>query len=183
MTSDLLKSKSKQLLNFRDRTLSRNCDVSQAWKFLARYYNIFLQTSKKKDKTPIPWTEESFDAFEKCKQRLQRAVTLAFPSTDAKMVLMTDCSNTCTGTVLQQKESNSWKSLGFFTQKPFHTQRNYSTYDSDLLAILLYMAIKYFRYLMEGRSLMIYIDHKSTVYAMRKGTMSKNYTNTHTHIR
>lgn len=136
--------------------------------------NVFLHKAKKKDKSIIPWTNESIDAFNQCKISLQRAVTLSFPATDAQIALMTDCSNTCAGAVLQQREGNTWKPLGFFSQKLSDAQQHYSTFDKELLAI--YMAIKHFRYLIEGRPLLVYTDHKPLVYAMTKGAVSKNDT-------
>ena len=136
--------------------------------------NEFLHNSKKKDKSIIPWTDESIEAFEQSKKSLSRAVTLTFPSGDAPLTLMTDCSNTCAGAVLQQKEEDRWKPLGFFSKKLSETQQRYSTYDRELLAI--YMAIQHFRHLIEGRSLTVYTDHKPIVYSLMKNTLGKNDT-------
>lgn len=135
---------------------------------------MFLHNSKKKDKSLIPWTDESIKAFEQCKQSLKSAVTLSFPSPEAPLALMTDCSNTCAGAVLQQREGETWKPLGFFSTKLSETQQRYSTYDRELLAI--YLAIKHFRHLIEGRPITIYTDHKPIVYSLQKNAVSKNDT-------
>lgn len=112
------------MINFYKSHLPRSSEIHSK-------LNDFLHNSKKKDKTIIPWTEESIEAFEKSKQNLLEAVTLAFPSADAPISLMTDCSNTCAGAVLQQKEGDTWKPLGFFSKKLSNTQQLYSTYDRE----------------------------------------------------
>lgn len=136
--------------------------------------NPFLHNARKKDKSLIPWSDETIEAFEQCKQSLQRAVTLSFPSADAPISLMTDCSNTCIGAVLQQREMNSWKPLGFYSNKLSEAQQRYSTYDRELLAI--YQAIKHFRPLIEGRPLSVYTDHKPIVYSLKNNKIGKNDT-------
>lgn len=155
------------MVNFYRRHLPRAAEIHAK-------LNSFLVNAKKKDKSLIPWTKESNDAFEQCKQSLKTAVTLSFPSADAPISLMTDCSNTCAGAVLQQKEGDSWKPLGFFSAKLSDAQQKYSTFDRELLAI--YMAVKHFRYMIEGRPLTVYTDHKPLVYTLTKNTVGKNDT-------
>lgn len=136
--------------------------------------NVYLHNARRKDKSTIPWNDETIDAFEQCKQSLKSAVTLSFPSANASIALMTDCSNACAGAVLQQREGNAWKPLGFFSNKLSQAQQKYSTYDRELLAI--YMAIKYFRPLIEGRPLTVYTDHKPIVYSLQRNTVGKSDT-------
>lgn len=155
------------MANFYRRHLPRAADIF-------RTLNAHLINAKKKDKSLIQWTEESIEAFEQSKQCLLKAVTLSFPSTEAPIAMMTDCSNTCAGAVLQQREGDTWKPLGFFSTKLSEAQQRYSTFDRELLAI--YMAIKHFRYLIEGRPLTIYTDHKPIVHALKKNTIGKNDT-------
>lgn len=132
----------------------------------------YLHNAKRNDKTPIAWTADAEAAFCECKLQLQNAVTLSYPCTDAKLALMTDASNTCAGAVLQQLEKGTWKPLGYFSKRFSETQQRYSTYDRELLAI--YMSIKHFRKLFEGRPLTIYTDHRPLVYAFTKiGTNSE----------
>jgi hypothetical protein len=155
------------MLNFYRKHLPRAADLHAT-------LNSFLINSKKNDKRQIPWCDNSIQAFEQSKLSLKKAVTLSFPSADAPISLMTDCSNTCAGAVLQQKEGNRWQPLGFFSKKLSDAQQKYSTFDRELLAI--YMAIKHFRYLIEGRNLIVYTDHKPLVYALMNNTVGKNDT-------
>lgn len=128
--------------------------------------NKYLHGSRKNDKTKIEWTETSDNAFEQCKESLQSACTLFHPLSDAPLALMTDASDTCVGAVLQQYVCNTWKPLGYFSKALSAVQRKYSAYDRELLAI--YMSIKHFRNLHEGRLLTIFTDHKPLVYAFKK---------------
>lgn len=132
----------------------------------------YLHNAKRNDKTPIVWTPDTESAFHECKLQLEQAVTLAYPIADATLALMCDASNTCAGAVLQQLVKGVWKPLGYFSKRLSETQQRYSTYDRELLAI--YMSIKYFRKLFEGRPLTIFTDHRPLVHAFTKvGTNSE----------
>ena len=67
------------------------------------------------------------------------------------------------GASLEQKLSNIWKPLAFFSRKFSPTQRKYSAYDRELTAI--YEAIKHFRHFLERRDFKILTDHKAPSYA------------------
>lgn len=126
----------------------------------------FIHGSKKKDKTPIAWTPDAELAFEECKASLCDAVMLSHPVADAPLALMTDSSDTCVGAVLQQRVDNAWLPLGYFSKSLSKTERKYSTYDRELLGI--YLAIRHFRNMVEGRMLTVYTDHKPITFAFSK---------------
>lgn len=128
--------------------------------------NAYLHNSKRKDKTQIVWTKEAIESFEACKVSLQNAALLAHPALDAPIALMCDASDTCAGAVLQQYKNSKWQPLGYFSKKFSDTQRKYSTYDRELLSI--YMAVKHFRKMFEGRQLTIFTDHKPITFALHK---------------
>lgn len=128
--------------------------------------NQYLNKSKKNDKTPIEWTEVASQAFENTKKLLAEAVRLAHPDSSATLVLSTDASDTAMGAALQQIADNHLQPLGFFSKALSPTQRNYSTYDRELLAV--FEAIRYFRSQIEGRDLIVYTDHKPLTHAMRQ---------------
>ncbi|KAL1138082.1 hypothetical protein AAG570_009777 [Ranatra chinensis] len=128
--------------------------------------NNYLQGSKKKDRTPIIWTEAATAAFDKSKQALADAVVLGHPKPDAELVLDTDVSDTEVGAVLQQHDQETWIPLGFFSKTLNEAQRKYSTYDRELLAI--YLAVKHFHPLLDGRHFTIRTDHKPLIHAFRK---------------
>lgn len=128
--------------------------------------NKFIHHSKRNDKSKVPWDDSANLAFEQCKLSLQKAVTLSHPRNDVPISLMCDASDTCVGAVLQQHIEGKWQPLGYFSKKLSETQKKYSTYDRELLAI--YMAIQYFRKLFEGRELIVFTDHKPLTYAFSK---------------
>lgn len=137
-----------------------------------RKLNEYLHNAKKNDKRKIAWNDDTTKAFQKCKQEIVNAARLSHPSINAPYALMTDASENCAGAVLQQHIHGRWKPLGFFSKKFNEAQRKYSTYDRELLSI--YMAVRHFRRMFEGRELIIYTDHKPLLTALT--TDSKNET-------
>lgn len=126
----------------------------------------YLHAAKKNDKTQIQLTKEEKEAFEECKNGIKNAVKLSHPSTISPISLMCDASNTCVGAVLQQNNGEQWKPLGFFSKKLNDAQRKYSTYDRELLAI--YLAIRHFRKMFEGKEIVVYTDHKPLKFALSR---------------
>ncbi|CAG4987669.1 unnamed protein product [Parnassius apollo] len=128
--------------------------------------HAYLHNTKKKDKTSIEWNDEATKAFEACKIAIQNAALLAHPSHEATLAIFSDASDLSAGAVLQQYSNGKWQPLGYFSKKFSDTQRNYSTFDRELLAI--YMAIKHFRKTFEGRNLIVFTDHKPLTYVLPK---------------
>ena len=125
-----------------------------------------LTNSKKRDKTPVCWTQECLDAFHKLKDDLANAVLLAHPDSDLPLTVFSDASDVAIGAVLQQKRGTVYEPLAFFSRKLSKTERNYSVYDRELLAA--YAAVKHFRYQLEGRHFTIFTDHKPLTFAFRQ---------------
>lgn len=119
--------------------------------------------NKKNDKTVLKWTPEAESAFQQCKNDLINATCLAHPAPEAELILATDASDTAVGAVLHQKVKDRLQPLGFFSKRLTDAQRKYSTYDRELLAV--FLAIKHFRYMVEGRTFQIHTDHKPLIYA------------------
>ncbi|GFX08514.1 retrovirus-related Pol polyprotein from transposon 297 [Trichonephila clavipes] len=147
------------LINFYRRYLK---DAAKNQAILHEY----LKGSRKNDKTKILWTEEAKENFEKCKQDLANATLLSFPDPDLQLALFTDASNFAIGSVLQQFEAGNWKPISFFSKKLTDAQKNYSTYDRELLGI--YLSAKKFKHLLERQNFVIYTDHKPITYAFHQ---------------
>ena len=75
---------------------------------------------------------------------------------------MTDASDVAVRAVLQQYVQGQWQPISYFSRQLSPTETRYSTYDRELLAI--YLAIKYFRYFVEGCQFYILTDHKPLTY-------------------
>ena len=78
---------------------------------------------------------------------------------------MTDASNTAVGAVLQQLIDNTWRPIAFFSKTLKPQETRYSTFDRELLAV--YLAIKHFRYFIEGRQFYVSADHKPLIFALQ----------------
>ena len=139
------------LVNFYSRSLKHDAQTQQP-------LLVYLRNSRKNDKRKIFWSPEAEEAFSRTKQELVNATLLSHPSSQAETRLLTDASDMGMGATLEQKLSNIWKPLAFFSRKFSPTQRKYSAYDRELTAI--YEAIKHFRHFLEGRDFKILMDHK-----------------------
>ncbi|XP_075157777.1 uncharacterized protein LOC142231040 [Haematobia irritans] len=79
---------------------------------------------------------------------------------------MVDASDVALDGVLQQRTTEGWKPLSFYSKKLSDTQKKYSTYDRELLAA--YSVVKYYRHMLEGRQFIIFTDHKTLTFAFRQ---------------
>lgn len=119
-----------------------------------------------KGKTLLEWTPEARRAFNATKESITQATLIAHPKINAELAVFTDASDSSVGAVLQQREGEEWEPLGFFSKKLSPAETKYSAFDRELLAI--YLAIKYFRHMIEARNFTIYTDHKPLTYAFKK---------------
>ncbi|GFW98533.1 transposon Tf2-8 polyprotein [Trichonephila clavipes] len=127
----------------------------------------FLKGSKgKKDSKPLNWSSEAITAFQRCKQALADAALLAHPSHSAPLALHVDASDYAIGGALHQVVDSELQPLAFFSRKLTSSEKSYSAYDRELLAI--YSAIRHFRYMLEARDFTEFTDHKPLAYAFRQ---------------
>ncbi|GFU59169.1 retrovirus-related Pol polyprotein from transposon 297 [Trichonephila clavipes] len=131
----------------------------------------FLKGSKgKKDSKPLNWSSEAITAFQRCKQALADAALLAHPSPSAPLALHVDASDYAIGGALHQVVDSELQPLAFFSRKLTLSEKSYSAYDRELLAI--YSAIRHFRYMLEARDFTVFTDHKPLTYAFRQKVTS-----------
>lgn len=117
----------------------------------------------KKKRDPFLWSPECEKSFVQLKNMLAKTTLLTFPNPELNLELVCDASNIAVGAVLQQKSRDKIETLMFFSRKLKDSQTHYSAYDKELLAI--YLAVKHFQFILEGRSFTIITDHKPLVYA------------------
>ena len=123
-----------------------------------------LLTPGKGTKKPVQWSTTADVAFHAAKSSLAQAASLAFPISGARISLMTDASDVAVGATLQQEIDGHQQPLGFFSKSLSRAQRNYSTFDRELLAM--YLSLKHFRYFLEGRPFTISTDHAPLTHAI-----------------
>ncbi|GFT84285.1 retrovirus-related Pol polyprotein from transposon 17.6 [Trichonephila clavipes] len=109
---------------------------------------------------------EAITAFQRCKQALADAALLAHPSPSAPLALHVDASDYAIGCALHQVVDSELQPLAFFSRKLTSSEKSYSAYDRELLAI--YSAIPHFRYMLEARDFTVFTDHKPLTYAFRQ---------------
>ena len=91
---------------------------------------------------------------------------LTHPVPGAPLSLVTDASDSGVGAVLQQRVNGKDSPLAFYSHQLSTAESKYSACDRELLAI--YLAVRHFRYFVEGRTFVIYTDHKPLSFAMSK---------------
>ena len=144
------------LMNFYRRFIPRCADLMQP-------LTDMLKTATKKNQ-PIELAGDALTAFDAVKLALSQATMLVHPKKDAPLCLLTDASDTGVGGVLQQCVAGVWQPLTFFSKRLQPAESRYSTFGRELLAV--YLCIKRFRHLLEGRSFMVYTDHKPLTHAL-----------------
>ncbi|GFR97974.1 Pol polyprotein [Elysia marginata] len=106
------------------------------------------------------------EAFSSRKTALVNATMLTHPAHGAPIALTSDASDIAVSAVLEQLSNGSWQPLAFFSKQLRPAEKKYSTFDRELLG--LYLAVKHFRYFLEGRRFAMFTDHKPLVGAMLK---------------
>ena len=105
-------------------------------------------------------------SFTTAKDLLAQVVRLAHPVPGAALSVVTDASATHVGAALQQWSSGAWQPLAFFSKKLSETETRYSTFDRELLGA--YLAVRHFRFALEGRQFCLLTDHKPLCSALRR---------------
>jgi cleavage and polyadenylation specificity factor subunit 1 len=116
----------------------------------------------------VIWTPANSAAFDAAKAALSDATLLAHPRPDAPLALSSDASDVGVGAVLEQQTALGWEPLAFFSRQLTSAEKRYSTFDRELLAV--YLAIRHFRFHLEGRHFPIFTDHQPLVDALYKHT-------------
>ncbi len=114
----------------------------------------------------LSWTDSMEEACTKVKSALAQATLLVHPCPDAPIAIATDASDLAVGAVLQQRTNNQLVPLAFFSEKLKSSEKKYSTFDRELLA--LYLGIRHFRYFLEGRPFTAFTDHKPLTCCLLK---------------
>ena len=70
------------------------------------------------------------------------------------------------GDVLEQFTGSSWRPLAFICRKLRKPEIKYSLFDKELLAM--HLAIRHFKYFLNGRPFTITTDHKLLTFAFSK---------------
>ena len=116
----------------------------------------------------LVFTQEARDAFNALKKAISTIATLNHLDPAAELSLVTDASDHAVGAVLQQKVQQEWQPIAFFSKKLQPAETRYSTFGRELLAI--YLGIRHFRHLLEGRDFTVFTDHRPITHALKSTT-------------
>ena len=133
--------------------------------------NGLLTTPQGSDRK-LNWDQATTAAFTAVKDVLATSTLLSHPKPFAPTCIMADASDRAVGAVLQQQIGGEWHPLSYFSKKLRPAETRYSTFDRELLAV--YLSIKHFRHLVEGRDFHVVTDHKPLTFAL--ATSSDKYT-------
>lgn len=126
--------------------------------------NDLLRPVKKGSPISVNWNDDAIKAFHSVKQQLADATELHHPEPTAPLSLTVDASQYAVGSVLNVSIDGQLKPLSFFSKKLSKTECKYSTFGRELLAI--YLSVKHFKHILEGRQFTIFTDHKAITYAI-----------------
>lgn len=110
------------------------------------------------------WTDEQERAFQTLKQKLISPPILRYPDYSRGFILTTDASNEGLGAVLSQGEIGKDLPVAFASRTLNKAERNYSTTEKELLAIV--WGMRYFRPYLFGRKFVVVTVHKPLTWIM-----------------
>ena len=123
--------------------------------------NELLRGAKGK-KLPIVWNDLTEKAFQDVKQALVSAPILSSPDFSLKFTIQCDASLTGLGSVLTQSQDGVEKVIAFASRSLSRTERNWSTYQRELAAVL--FGVTKFRPFIEGTHFTVITDHYSLLW-------------------
>ena len=108
--------------------------------------------------TKFVWGEEQQKAFETIKKIVSQEVLLAYPNFNELFEIHTDASAYQLGSVISQKG----RPIAFYSRKLTPAQKNYTTTERELLAIV--ETLKEFKNILLGQRIRVYTDHENLTY-------------------
>ncbi|UYV63171.1 hypothetical protein LAZ67_2003343 [Cordylochernes scorpioides] len=137
---------------------------------LVNFYHRFIKNSSHilaplysllKTKSPnasLNWTSDTLEAFQNIKNALAENTLLNYPQPNSTLSVMVDASNVAVGGVLQQLNDTAWEPISFFSKKLFPAETKYSAFNREL-------SVKHFSFFLDGKTFMLFTDHKPLTYA------------------
>jgi len=158
----------------RDWPTPTNLRQSRAFIGLCQYYRKFVPGFSEiaaplhaltKKGVRFFWSTECQTAFERLKDALTTAPTLALPDEEGEFLLDCDASNFAIGAVLSQVQDGIEKPICYASQLYSRHEQNYNVTRKELLAIVTF--VKKFRQYLLGRPFRIRTDHAALQWLKR----------------
>ena len=109
-------------------------------------------------KIKIDWNDDAEKAFIELRTILSSEPFLVLPDLNKPFFLETDASDFAIGAVLCQEVEKEKRVIAYFSKSLTATQRNYSTSEKEMLAMVL--AIEHFHQYLFGKRFTVYTDHQ-----------------------
>ena len=148
----------------------------QLWGFLGflNFYRRFMQNfvqivqplnALMSIKKEFKWTKECQEAFQKLKDTIISAPSLAMPTDTNPYWVETDSSGIGVGAILSQKHNGVWHPIVFISRSLNNAKRNYHAADLKMLAII-FALTKWRHYLLDAsHPVEILMDHKNLEFS------------------
>ena len=128
-------------------------------KFLSDFFQVAepLRTLARKDQQ-FMWEDAQQKSFQKLKDLLTRAETLAYFKNESRARIVADAGPTGIGAVLTQLQDGLWKVISYASRNLTDVERRYSQTEKEGLALV--WACERFKLYVFGREFELETDHK-----------------------
>ena len=163
------------ICSVRDWTEPTNPSEVRSFTGFLNHYRDFIEhlsdkaaplTRLQSPKVEWRWGEEERRAFDSLKQALISAPVLRIFDPERETRVVTDASNFATGACLFQQYDDGWHPVVYDSKKLDDAQRNYSTYDKELLAI--HRALMKWRCYLLGDYFEVLTDHATLRHLLQQ---------------
>lgn len=161
----------------------KNVTEIQRFTGMSGYFRKYIQDYAKlagpmyellKKDTPYIWSDRCDKGFKGLKEALISPQVLIFPNFNETFIVTTDASDFAIGAVLSQGEVPHDRPIQYFSKTLNSAQRNYSTIEKELLAIV--TAVEQYRHFLYGREFIVITDHKPLCFMIsHKNPSSRLY--------
>lgn len=140
----------------------------QSFLGIINFYRKFLpnlahdaepRTELTRKKVSFEWTNQRQEAFEKLKITVTSAPILRYPNLQQPFRVEADASKHALGGVLLQQHNNDWMPVAFHSRALLPAERNYATFEKELLALIDCMRV--WNHYLHGQKFKVYSDHQT----------------------